>query len=82
MKDDPAFPEINSHEYRSEWNNSPLTRVQSYGGLTKREWFAGLALQGILSNASGIGEPEHWARYAVRYGDAILAELDKPSEVK
>jgi hypothetical protein len=45
-------------------------------GLTKREHFAGLALQGILC-----GDPterfETAAEYAVKHADALLAELDK-----
>lgn len=35
------------------------------------------ALQGILSNASGIAEPEHWAKFAVKYADALITELNK-----
>lgn len=46
-------------------------------GLTKREYFAAMAMQGILSNASGLGEPEHWVRFAVKYADALIKELSK-----
>jgi hypothetical protein len=45
-------------------------------GLTKREHFAGLALQGILC-----GDPSERfdtaAEYAVKHADALLAELNK-----
>jgi hypothetical protein len=45
-------------------------------GLTKREWFAGLALQGIC--ASGPTYPDALlARDAVRLADALLAELER-----
>jgi hypothetical protein len=43
-------------------------------GLTKREHFAGLAMQGLL--AAGLwGETR--IEYATAYADALLAELDK-----
>jgi hypothetical protein len=47
----------------------------SYGvdlGLTKREYFAGLAMQSCLSTGKG-SNAEDWVRLA----DALLAELDK-----
>lgn len=44
------------------------------GGLTKREWFAGM----IFSNlAVRLGVGEGLARDAVEYADALIAELDK-----
>lgn len=52
-----------------------------YGGLTKREHFAGLAMQGILANTKY--EPprrdklSRMAIDAVSAADALLAELDK-----
>lgn len=47
-------------------------------GLTKREHFTGLAMQGILSHSFGRGNPEELAVAAVCIADALLAELDKP----
>jgi hypothetical protein len=55
------------------------------GGLTKREYFAAMAMQGILS---GPGEdwggedmgPEGSAEWAVKYADATLAELERTNE--
>ena len=59
-------------------------------GLTKREWFAGLAMQGLLSNPNlttimaeaakieGHGKPQKiYARLAVEDADALIAELNK-----
>ena len=50
--------------------------------LPRREWFAGMALQGIMaSNDCGIGHiPEKAAQWAVRVADAICRELDAPEE--
>lgn len=57
---------------------------ESQIGLTKREYFAGLAMQGLLATPGGVtglkkGDPTYsgYARASVAYADAILAELDK-----
>lgn len=48
------------------------------GGLTKREYFAGLAMQAIRSKMPvGPGEGESIAVDAVACADALLAELAK-----
>jgi hypothetical protein len=51
-------------------------------GLTKREYFAGLAMQGILSGVSGVEalasvHPTAWIESAVQAADALIAELEK-----
>lgn len=51
-------------------------------GLTKREHFAGLAMQARLQDITpnSWGEPEYYkqiAKQAVNHADALLAELDK-----
>ncbi len=50
-------------------------------GLTKREWFAGMAMQGILANPQiieGMGDAERkfedGARFSFRWADAMLKE--------
>ena len=47
----------------------------SSGGLTKREYFAGLALMGTIAESDV--SPEVHARYAVRCADALIIELMK-----
>jgi|LakMenE01Jun11ns_1017448.scaffolds.fasta_scaffold8264387_2 hypothetical protein len=42
-------------------------------GLTKREYFAAMAMQGLLSNPNTIFETQ----YAVIIADALIAELNK-----
>ena len=44
-------------------------------GMTLREHYAGLALQGLLADRGCIGTPESFARSAVRMSDALLDEL-------
>ena len=68
--DMPAMPSIN------EWAG------RKYLGLTKREHFAGLAMQGILSNSRLIynltpGSVDWLVKKAAVVADAQLAELDK-----
>lgn len=46
--------------------------------LTKREYFAGLAMQGQI--AHGWVEPEEISEKAVMLADALLAELEKFDE--
>jgi hypothetical protein len=56
-------------------------------GLTKREYFAGLAMQGLLSNPELIkagsfdfiskGTEKRISQIATNISDALLAELDK-----
>jgi hypothetical protein len=64
------------------WADNTLSR-----GLTKREWFAGKALQGMLTDGfvpTGIRPANHAAngiydypQYAVAIADRLLAELAK-----
>ena len=49
-----------------------------YGGLTKRELFAALAMQGMTSNNSI--PVELVAAWSVQYADALLAELAKEAK--
>jgi hypothetical protein len=61
-------------------------------GLTKREYFAGLAMQGLLTRVPkrhnvektdlGILESIRIAEESVIMADKLLAELDKPTKTK
>lgn len=66
MKNESAFPK-----------NMNLT-----GGLTKREWFAVMALQGFISTLT-INRDDHaelLSQTAVKYADALIAELERKEE--
>jgi len=51
-------------------------------GLTKREWFAGLAMQALISGKWASPDysntsPDEIAPIALRHADALLSELEK-----
>jgi hypothetical protein len=54
-------------------------------GLTKREYFAGLAMQGIIGNSKVIyamtsAAKTETARFAVELADALIEELNKSEQ--
>ena len=51
-------------EYPMEW------------GLTKREYFAAMAMQGLCTHSGDYHTPENLASDAVMYADALLKELE------
>tara|TARA_R110000744_G_scaffold96944_1_gene187322 strand:- start:260 stop:499 length:240 start_codon:yes stop_codon:yes gene_type:complete len=63
-------------------SNEPLDKDDIFDdmatGLTKREHFAGLAMQGLLANGSGIIPRNQIARLSTECADALLGALDKP----
>lgn len=69
---DPAFPEL----LRSHVNNH---LSQGACGLTKREYFAAVAMQGRLAAfvpEDGPIVPEMVAKFSLHCADALLAELE------
>jgi len=73
----------NEKAYPSLEQNNRGEVVDQHLGMTKRELFAAMALQGIL--ASPVGHEMHGydnvAREALSAADALLAELAKPIKV-
>lgn len=64
-KDEPAFPLAVPTDF--QWANS---------GITKREYFAAMAMAGRIS-FTGAGEYELCANHAVAHADALIAALAK-----
>lgn len=67
----PAFPYILTDE-----QNSKDTDFQP--GLTKREYFAGLAMQGIMANGGhefGVTHKQIIAEIAIAHADELLKQL-------
>lgn len=81
-KNAPAYPQsccINENGiYLASSANASIEEIV---GVTKREYFAVLAMQGFLSSYSGaLSDPkaEHIAKKSLEYADALLLELSKP----
>ena len=71
----PAFP----HTWSIEGPDGSVETTIIHG-LTKREYFAGLALQGLFASVEGNNFPltVACAKKAVEAADALLLELSKP----
>jgi hypothetical protein len=70
-KDMPAMPNTNPETY-------PTPCPINYGhGLTKREHFAGLAMQGFAACDVPPSTLDDVAKCSVAWADALLDELDK-----
>ena len=57
-----------------------MRRVGYHEGLTKREFLAACAMQGLLSEGSYDGSESQTgmvAEWAVKHADALIAELEK-----
>jgi len=72
--DMPAMPICNSEGFPTLEGYLGGKGEHEASGLTKREYFAGLAMQGLISRTHCV---EGLAIYAVEMADALLKELDK-----
>lgn len=63
--DKPAFP----LDYDAELNGN------KFKGLTKREYFAGLAMQGFISTGTGY-DKEYLAHKSIEAADELLEQLE------
>lgn len=53
------------------------TSDTNYGGLTKRELFAAMALQGNLADPHMSGSATEYASLSIEMADALLAALEE-----
>jgi hypothetical protein len=66
----PAFPE-------TRWNDITRSDVQ-WQGMSLRDWFAGMALQGACANAwEEMGNDEQLAAFVYATADAMIAKREK-----
>lgn len=75
--DAPAFPILGVYDNDS----GHFVPVVGSNGLTKREYFAGLVIQGMMAHKTRTYarqiKAEYFAEHAVRVADALLDELEK-----
>lgn len=64
-----------------ELDASGMPRHQMFGGMTLRQYYAGLAMQAIIANpkATELGRAI-LCQGAVEFADALLAELERGKE--
>jgi hypothetical protein len=74
--EEPAYPQ--SQETKEYFTKTGTFAIGS--GLTKREYFAAMAMQGWIScqHEGFTGDSEGYARMAIKAADALLEELSKP----
>ncbi len=71
-KDEPAFPGcVAAGPQDDVYTSYSIGQV----GLTKREYFAAMAMQGLLCHDDN--GPDRIAGWAVSYADALIEELNK-----
>jgi hypothetical protein len=84
--DTPAMPLLDEHGVRDLTDGHVDSGYLSQKGrrfsigLTKREHFAAMAMQGIIGSGNLVGQDVNKAKvaqHAIEYADALLAELDK-----
>lgn len=79
MKNESAFPQA---DFVRTGNEGTPAIGGLNGGLTKRELLSAMALQGLISTLT-INRDEHaelLSQTAVKYADALIAELERKEE--
>ena len=82
--DQPIFPcmmqQVGESEYRAHKDGDAREWRLPVAGLTKRELFAAMAMQGELASYGPDPGPRtsSVARFSVEMADALIAELNKP----
>lgn len=85
MGDDYAFPQVFTiQEDRKDGIPGMVCNQFIYSGMTKRQYFAGQALAGILAgkyaSISNEHSPEKAARHALQCADELLKLLAEPEQ--
>lgn len=75
---DTAFPT----DVWCESRNGGFYQEGTDPGLTKREYFAALAMQGMMANATHLQEvePEEWLDNAVSIANALIEALNREAK--
>jgi hypothetical protein len=82
MKTNPTDPTDWSQFIKSQTSIDGTVHEGVYPGLTKREYFAALAMQGLLASPTEIGSLNEFIEKAVISADKLIKELNKNLETK
>lgn len=63
-----------------ELDASGMPRTALYTGMTLRQWYAGMALQGLLSNPNRGYTNIYYVGSAFYFADAMIAHEEKENE--
>jgi hypothetical protein len=75
---EPAFPGLESAKWTDrEMDPNIVTAWEPTGGLSKRELFAAMAMQGFLANTDTMLRADMVAEHSVGYATALLKELER-----
>lgn len=72
--------QVSADEYRGVRINDPKEYTKQFNGLTKREYFAGLAMQGIDfgdGSAYSDNQIKSACKTAIKFADELLKQLEK-----
>lgn len=77
MKDQPAFPEVKTMttDGRPSCLGNEDAFVESVGGMTLHQWFAGMALSGL--RVGDWEKCEDGVKFCMDYADAMIAAYEK-----
>lgn len=73
---EPAFPSLQTFQKFDDHAGVYVDHMLPAGGLTKREYFAAMAMQAIAADCWSTN-PLACADLAVKHADALLFELEK-----
>lgn len=81
-KNKPVYPvvmqQISECDYRAAKPNDDIRFQRPMEGITKREYFAAMAMQGLVIWDQSQNNTNEWiAKEAVALADALLVQLDK-----
>jgi hypothetical protein len=74
----PTIVDVESEQKNQDWHYDSINGNIHYYGLTKREYFAGLAMQGYMAHRyTPHQDPNNVAEYAIMCADELLKQLEK-----
>lgn len=80
----PIYPTTSQKINETEFFEYNLpNKEKQYSGITKREYFAGLAMQGMISNPNIVRPKEsdeefkYFSERAIKYADELLKHLEE-----
>lgn len=74
------FPGMRDEKLEQKYTGYPTVVSVTYPGISKREWYAGMVLQGICASehiSNSVEQRKEIGRRAFSYADEMIAESKK-----